>query len=86
MNLTNPDDVGAPDRKKKLISLQFPNAFKKIVNDPKIDVRNKVMEILKHFGEPTEAQPYNSLLMPLNNGSMLSDISLQNNNNNNQCK
>jgi len=83
LNLTNPDDIGTPERKKKLISLQFPNAFKMIINDPKIDVRNKVKEILKHFEEPTGIQSYNSLLMPLNrsNESLLSDISLQNNNN-----
>ncbi|ORY27031.1 ARM repeat-containing protein, partial [Neocallimastix californiae] len=49
LNLTNPDDIGTPERKKKLISLNFPNAFKIIINDPKIDVRNKVKEILKHF-------------------------------------
>ncbi|KAL6594834.1 armadillo-type protein [Neocallimastix sp. 'constans'] len=52
LNLTNPDDIGTPERKKKLISLNFPNAFKIIINDPKIDVRNKVKEILKHFEEP----------------------------------
>ena len=86
MNLTNPDDVGASERKKKLISLQFPNAFKMNINDPNIDVYKKVTEVLKHFEEPVEARSNNSLLMPLNNGSILSDISLQNNNNNNQCK
>lgn len=88
LNLTNPDDVGTPERKKKLTSLQFPNAFKMIINDPMIDVRNKVREILKHFEEPSEtaAQPFNSssLLMSINrsNESILSDLSLQNNNNN----
>jgi len=62
-----------------------------IINDPMIDVRNKVREILKHFEEPSEtaAQPFNSssLLMSINrsNESILSDLSLQNNNNN-QCK
>jgi len=84
LNLTNPDDIGTPERKKKLISLNFPNAFKIIINDPKIDVRNKVKEILKHFEEPVEKQSYNTLLMPLNRSeSLLSSLSLQNNN---QCK
>jgi len=82
LNLTNPDDVGTPERKKKLISFQFLNAFKLIINDPKIDVRNKVREILRHFKEPTEVSSYNSLLMPLNrsNESLISDLSLSNNN------
>jgi len=81
LNLTNPDDIGTPERKKKLISLNFPNAFKIIINDPKIDVRNKVKEILKHFEEPVEKQSYNTLLMPLNRSeSLLSSLSLQNNN------
>jgi len=82
INLINPDNVGTPERKKKLISLQFPKTFKLLVNDPKIDVRNKVKEVLKLFEDSSEMPSYNSLLMPLNrsNESLLSDLSLQNNN------
>jgi len=82
INLINPDDVGTPERKKKLISLQFPNSFKLLINDPNLDVRNKVKEVLRLFEEPTEISPLNSLLLPLNrsNESLLSDLSLQHNN------
>jgi hypothetical protein len=73
LNLTNPDDIGTPERKKKLISLNFPSAFKMIINDPKIDVRNKVKEILKHFEDPSEMQIMESFISsPLNRRDDLS--------------
>jgi len=44
-----------------------------IINDPKIDVRNKVKEILKHFEDPSEMQIMESFISsPLNRRDDLS--------------